>query len=85
MEGLPPPERLVFTENAADNWKRSRQRVDLFFTATAAATERRTAQKSAIFLRVVGQEAIDIFNTFSLTPAEREDYDPIVQKFEEYY
>lgn len=84
MKSLPPPKRLVLPENAADNWKRFHQRMDLLFTATAATTERTLAQKSAIFLHGTGQEAIDIFNVFRLTPSEREDCHLIVQAFEEY-
>lgn len=58
--------------------------MDLYFKATSSATERSSAQKAAVFLHIAGQEAIDIFNTFKLSPAERDDYSVIVKKFEEY-
>lgn len=84
MEHLPPPECLVLSDGAAENWKKFRQRIELFFKATAPAKERTPAQKAAVFLHVAGQEAIDVFNTFPLTAAQREDYDAIVQAFEDY-
>lgn len=84
MDLLPPPERLVLSEGAAENWKKFRQRIELYFRATAPDKERTSAQKAAIFLHVAGQEAIDVFNTFPLTAEQREDYDAIVKAFEEY-
>ena len=84
MEALPPPERLVLSEAPAENWTKFRQRMELYFKATTTTPERTKAQKAAIFLHVAGQEAIDVFNTFQLTNEQREDYDVIVQKFEEY-
>lgn len=83
MEGLPPPEALVLSEAPAENWRKFSQRMDLYFKATSSATERSSAQKAAVFLHVAGQEAIDIFNTFKLSPAERDDYSVIVKKLEE--
>lgn len=84
MDLLPPPERLVLSEAAAENWKKFRQRIELYFRATTPDKERTSAQKAAIFLHVAGQEAIDVFNTFPLTAEQREDYDAIVKAFEEY-
>ncbi|XP_049269009.1 uncharacterized protein LOC119382232 [Rhipicephalus sanguineus] len=84
MEALPPPERLVLSEAPAENWTKFRQRMELYFKATTTTPQRTKAQKAAIFLHVAGQEAIDVFNTFQLTNEQREDYDVIVQKFEEY-
>nr|XP_050038499.1 uncharacterized protein K02A2.6-like [Dermacentor andersoni] len=82
MEALPPPAPLVLAENAAANWKKFRQRIELYFVATGK--ERTSTEKAAIFLHVAGQEAIDVFNTFRLTSAQAEDYDVLVRKFEEY-
>ncbi|KAH7944767.1 hypothetical protein HPB49_000402 [Dermacentor silvarum] len=79
MDALPSPERLVLAENAADNWK-FRQRVELYLKATGK--ERTSAQKNAIFLHLVGKEAIDVFSTFQFTSAEQDGYDTLVRRFE---
>ncbi|KAL3178530.1 hypothetical protein MRX96_038422 [Rhipicephalus microplus] len=59
MDGLPPPEPLVLTNTPADNWKKFRQRIELYFKATETNKKRTPAQKAAIFLHVAGPEAIE--------------------------
>ncbi|KAL3241962.1 hypothetical protein MRX96_021627 [Rhipicephalus microplus] len=59
MDCLPPPESLVLTNTPADNWKKFRQRIELYFKATETNKKRTPAQKAAIFLHVAGPEAIE--------------------------
>ncbi|KAL3211778.1 hypothetical protein MRX96_036255 [Rhipicephalus microplus] len=59
MDCLPPPEPLVLTNTPADNWKKFRQRIELYFKATETNKKRTPAQKAAIFLHVAGPEAIE--------------------------
>lgn len=84
MAELKPPGGLRLSEDTAENWKRFKQRMELYFIATATKEPRTKQQKAAIFLHVAGQEAIDVFNTFQLTADEKEDYDVLVQQFEDY-
>lgn len=84
MDCLPPPEPLVLTNTPADNWKKFRQRIELYFKATETNKKRTPAQKAAIFLHVAGPEAIEVFNTLPLSAEQREDYDSIVKAFEDY-
>ncbi|KAL3186449.1 hypothetical protein MRX96_027492 [Rhipicephalus microplus] len=60
MDCLPPPEPLVLTNTPADNWKKFRQRIELYFKATETNKKRTPAQKAAIFLHVAGPEAIEL-------------------------
>ncbi|KAL3188152.1 hypothetical protein MRX96_004145 [Rhipicephalus microplus] len=60
MDCLPPPEPLVLTNTPADNWKKFRQRIELYFKATETNKKRTPAQKAAIFLHVAGPEAIEV-------------------------
>lgn len=85
MEMLKPPEGLSFSGNVADNWKRFLQRVELFLEATGSDPDVRTdRQKIAILLHVAGPEAVDVFNTFTLTEDERESFEAVVHKFQDY-
>ncbi|KAM7293790.1 uncharacterized protein ISCGN_023373 [Ixodes scapularis] len=84
MAELKPPGGLRLSEDTAENWKRFKQRMELYAIATATKEPRTKQQKAAIFLHVAGQEAIDVFNTFQLTADEKEDYDVLVQQFEDY-
>ncbi|XP_042150738.1 uncharacterized protein LOC121838514, partial [Ixodes scapularis] len=57
--------------NAYTCSKRFLQRVELFLEATGSDPEVRTdRQKIAILLHVAGPEAVDVFNTFTLTENE---------------
>ncbi|KAM7307862.1 uncharacterized protein ISCGN_011498 [Ixodes scapularis] len=84
MEGLRPPDGLLLSGNVADNWRKFKQRLELYLAATEPAKARNDKQKAAIFLHVAGAEAIEIFNTFGLTDEERTSYSVLVTKFEEY-
>ena len=41
-------------------------------------------QRIAIFLTVAGQEALEIYNTFTFTDEEKDKYDSVRAKFEAY-
>ena len=41
-------------------------------------------QKIAIFLTVAGQEALEVYNTFTFEDDEKDKYVPVIQKFETY-
>lgn len=85
MEWLKPPEGLSLSGNVADNWERFIQRVELYFEATATGTTVRTdKQKVALLLRVAGPEAVDVFNTFTLTEDQKQNYAEVIHKFQEY-
>ncbi|KAM7285148.1 uncharacterized protein ISCGN_032110 [Ixodes scapularis] len=84
MVELPPPAGLRLSEDTAENWKRFKQRIELYFQATETKEARSKQQKAAIFLHVAGQEAIDVYNTFNLAESEKDDYELIVNRFEDY-
>lgn len=83
MEQLKPPTELKFTGNVEEQWRRFKQRFTLYLTAIGAA-EKDGEQKIALLLTVAGTEAIDVFNSFQLTPDEQKDYDGVIRKFEQF-
>lgn len=86
MDLLKAPEPLQLTGNLATNWKRFKQKLDLFLQATSSKEHPRTeAAKAALLLSVAGDDALDVFNTFKFDADEsKEDYGTVVHKFEIY-
>lgn len=84
MNSLKPPAELRLTGNLEENWRRFKQRLDIYLKATGYALKP-DDEKAALFLHVAGEEALEIYNTFEFAEdEEREAYDTLVQKFEQY-
>lgn len=85
MDVVKPPEPLHLSGNIRKNWLVFKQKLQLFITATEPEKPRPSAVKAAILLSTAGDEALDVYNNFSFAAGEnREDYDTLVRKFEEY-
>lgn len=70
--------------NVAENWARFIQRFEFFTETASSVTALRTdEQKGAFLLYVARHEAIDVFNTFTLSDDQRETYAAIAQTFQE--
>ena len=80
---IPIPECLSFEGNVTENWKRFKQRFDLYDKATENK-KRNDEQKVALFLTIAGQEAVDVFNTLTFEDGQDKLIDVVVGKFEEY-
>ncbi|XP_049527323.1 uncharacterized protein K02A2.6-like [Dermacentor silvarum] len=85
MDVVKPPEPLHLSGNIRKNWLVFKQKLQLFITTTEPEKPRPSAVKAAILLSTAGDEALDVYNNFSFAAGEnREDYDTLVRKFEEY-
>ncbi|XP_037512739.1 uncharacterized protein LOC119389511 [Rhipicephalus sanguineus] len=87
MDLLKPPEPLRLSGNLSENWKRFKQRFELFLQATAVEKAPRSdSSKVSLLLSFAGDEVLDIFNNFQYGPEEsKECYDTVVQKFDAYF
>ncbi|KAK0132248.1 hypothetical protein N1851_032926 [Merluccius polli] len=85
MEGLKPPAGLdLLHGNLSENWRRFRQRFELYLTAAGGASKSATVQ-SSLFLHVAGEEAVEVYNTFTYEADDDKHKLPIIlDKFEEY-
>jgi len=84
METLKPPRGLEFSGNLSENWKRFWQRFDLYLRATGG-DEKDDDVKTAIFLHVIGEEALEIYNGFQWGSAgDDKKLQKVKEKFEEY-
>ena len=81
MEGIRPPTELKLVGNVCDNWRRFKQRFELYLEATDA-TKKSDAQKIALFLTSAGNQAIEVYNTLTLSADDMKKYDKIIEAFE---
>ena len=82
MSSFKPPSTLNLEGNVADNWRKWKQRFQLYMEASGSM-KKPEKQRVAIFLHLIGEEALEIYNTFSLSTAEQK-LDVLFQKFEDY-
>ena len=84
MDQLSPPEVLNLDGNIAENWRRWKQRFEIFSLASGLA-EKATGVQAATFLHVAGPEALEVYNTFSwLTANYKNKVDKIMENFDQY-
>ena len=84
MDKFQHPEPLSLQGNLAENWRRWRQRFELYLTASGNDAKEE-ATKSAILLHVAGPEALEVYNTFTWeAEADKKKVKKIMDKFESY-
>lgn len=84
MQALQPPPILQLTGNVAENWRKFKQRFQLYLTAIGA-DEESTKTKASVFLHVVGDDALEVYNNFQFQALDdKMKLDKILEKFEEY-
>ena len=79
MEKIPPPSAMQLSGDIAGNWRRWKQRFQLYLQAIGKADEA-SKMKNAILLTVAGNNTIELFNTFTFTDEQKED-DQVTIKF----
>ena len=84
MDKLNPPEQLSFEGNVAENWRKWKQRFELFSAASGLSDKDEKVQ-SATLLHVAGPDALEIYNTFSWdTEGDENKVEKIKERFEGY-
>ena len=83
MERLKSIEPLSLQGNVAENWRRWIQRWKLYVVASGA-DKKTEAIQCAIFLHTIGQDAIEVYNTFTFTEEQVDKINPLIQKFEDH-
>lgn len=78
------PEKLnTISGNLAENWKQFRRDLDIYMVATES-TAKDEKVKVAIFLNLVGRDALKLFDTFTLTQQQKDTYDDVIKAFEDF-
>ena len=83
MEAFKPPGALNLNGNLRENWQRWVQRFELFLTASEKVKETEKVQ-CGILLHLIGDEALEIYNTFTFSESEDRDKLSVLKKFEDY-
>lgn len=83
MDHVRKIDELKTSGNLSENWRIFWQNFQIF--ATAIELEKKKGNvKVAIFLNTVGPDAVELFNTFSLTEEQKEDYAAVTKAFDEF-
>ena len=83
MEHMKPLEPLILEENEAERWRKWRQRWDLYSKASGAV-EKDEETQCAIFLHMIGDDVLEIYDTFTFTDEEKGKINALIGKFEEH-
>jgi hypothetical protein len=80
------PAKLEFEGNVAENYRRFRQQFEIYMSATGFDARNVPKKKqAAILLNIAGEEAIEVFNTFTFAEDEdTDDPEDILAKFQNY-
>lgn len=82
--GMNPPSQMNFEGNIAQNWLKYKQRFLLYLEASEK-TKKPGKLKVALLLNQMGDQAIDIYNTFTFdTEADKHNFEKVINKFDEY-
>ena len=78
------PSPLDLNGNVSDNWRKFLQRFKIYLLATEK-DQKPVAQQTAIFLHVAGEEAMEVYNTFTFGENEdRTNLEHVIDKFTNY-
>ena len=84
MANLSQPTPLDLTGNIAENWKRFKQRFELYNVASGMSLKDEKSQTSML-LHVIGDGALDIYNTFVFAQSgDSMKLEKVLDKFESY-
>lgn len=80
---MKPPQPLSFEGNVKENWNNWKQRFHLYLAATGLDSKPQ-ARQVAICLHVIGEEALEKYNTFELSAEQRGKLEDVLKAFENY-
>ena len=83
MDTLRPPNSLSFEGNVSENWRRWIQQFRLYLNATGRDRKPEKVQCSTL-LTVAGEDAVEIYNTFTFSSGETDKIEPLISKFQAY-
>lgn len=78
------PEPLIFGTDIVVNWKKFEQKFRLYIEAIGSA--KINAQKVAILLNCIGDDGLDLYNTFTFEKADdKKDLEIVLKKFTDHF
>ncbi|XP_060807623.1 uncharacterized protein LOC132901728 [Amyelois transitella] len=84
VSGIKPPANLQIDSDKSTCWKNWLQQFEWY--AIAVQLDKKPADvQAATFMAVIGPEAIEIYNSFNLSDAEKKNLAAIKNRFKEYF
>jgi hypothetical protein len=81
---LKPPKPMKFDGNLADNWKKWCRNFQNY--SDAVELEKKPEKKQcAVLLHTIGEEAMEVYDTFNLAEGEKQTISSIMQKFADHF
>ncbi|KAH0820932.1 hypothetical protein GEV33_001859 [Tenebrio molitor] len=80
-KGLSP---LQINGNTTDNWKRWIQKFDIYATATELISKPENIHCAQLFYHL-GEDCIEVYNSFEFKDGEKDKYNILKKKFEDYF
>ncbi|XP_063219170.1 uncharacterized protein LOC134529224 isoform X1 [Bacillus rossius redtenbacheri] len=77
------PDALILSGNVAAHWKTFKQNFEIYIIASGNDNKPDNI-KIALLLNIIGQEGVDLYNTFNLNNEEKTKYDKVIQTFEQH-
>ena len=84
MEQLKSLDPMNLSGKLSDNWRKWKQRWNLYKVAYGVNEKSEDIQR-AIFLHMIGEDALRIYDTFVFKIEENNQVVPLFQKFESYF
>lgn len=73
---------MELSGNVCENWGRFKRNFGIFMDASELA-KKSDAIKINVFLNAIGEEAVEIFDTFALTEEQKDSYSETLKAFED--
>lgn len=83
MEIFKAPAELSLIGNLKENWRKFKQHYNIFMTATNRYKEPKETQV-AILLSLLGEAAIETYNTFDMADEDKKEVAKVMKAFEDY-
>ncbi|XP_046590280.1 uncharacterized protein LOC124293457 [Neodiprion lecontei] len=83
MDCLKPPKCMNVGANLSENWRKFKQSCDIYMKVSGK-TSIESEMKVAIFLNLIGEDAVELFNTFNLSDADKTNEHKVIEHFEAY-
>lgn len=83
MDIFKPPKDLVIDDNIVENWKKFQQSFEIYLKASGRHKSKDEV-KAAILLNFIGEDALQLFNTFGLPVEKQRSVQEIIKAFDAY-
>lgn len=82
-DSLKPVESLSLEGNVSENWRVFKRNYEIFMIAKGI-DEKADVVKINTFLNAIGKDAVEVYDSFGLSPVERASYASVIKSFEDF-